>query len=170
MKLGEIGIGRKPDMSIDSTRNFRVLGQQIKKLWAKSCFKSEHENWRWKNDWFCRVSEIGLVCENACTYRLGLFRVYKWHYGLPPKPKNLPQKYTWTRVTAVFPRNLQIMYENFDSILPIFWWKMHAMPVTAKNIEKQVLLVDWYQFGAMLCTLSGSNLTIFLSKSEYFTK
>ena len=102
MKLGKLGIGRKPDMSIDSTRNFRVLGQQIKKLWAKSCFKSEHENWRWKNDWFCRVSEIGLLCENACTYRFGLFRVYKWHYGLPPKPKNLPQEYTWTRVTAVF--------------------------------------------------------------------
>ena len=27
MKLGKFGIGRKPDMSIDSTRSFRVLGQ-----------------------------------------------------------------------------------------------------------------------------------------------
>ena len=77
-----------------------------------------------------RVSETGLMFKYACTYRLGLFRVDKGHYGLAPKPKNLPQEWTWTKVTAVFPRNFEIVCGKFHSFLPIFLLKMPAMPVT----------------------------------------
>ena len=102
MKLGQIGIGRKPDISIDCTRSFRVLGYHEQKLWANFCLESEHEKLNMEKGLIFRVSETGLVCEYAWTYRLGLFRVDKGHYGLAPKPKNLPQDNTQRKVTAVF--------------------------------------------------------------------
>ena len=67
-----------------------------------------------------RVSETGLMFKYACTYRLGLFRVDKGHFGLAPKPKYLSLNYSQRKVAADFPRNLKKLHGNFHSFLPIF--------------------------------------------------